>query len=537
MTGERSALTPPAAPQREPWVYHPCLLAAFPVLSLLSSNAGTAPTMEAVGPLCVSVGIVAILYWGARILVRNKHKLGALLSTCVVAFFAYGIVVDAVRRLVRSREMLGTWHIAAVLLLLIVAGGWIVILLVRTRHSFAPVTHIMNRVALAAVLIAGGSTAYGKATLRGYAPDTAWQPPAIAPVRDVDPKNDPDIYFIVLDSYARADALKRFFDYDNSAFLSELRKRGFYVADEGTSNYCFTVLCLASTLNMNYVDPAFVVPVHKLKAEGLPVSDMVRHSAVAAFLKQRGYTFVSFATGASATEIYNSDLYLSPRFGITEFSKALINLTPIRSMLNRTSFKLSYELCRERIHFTLDTVESLRRSDGPLFVLAHVIAPHSPHVLDKDGKLPVAQKGAAAAGQTDGEGMDLLGYRPLVDFRTGYCDSITFLNKRVLEIIDTIRKRSPNAVFIIQGDHGSRTINWLYSDEALEAYVADMSHIFNAYGLPGVDTSKAFWPGITPVNSFRVVLNNYFGTDFPMLDGYTYLTTPNEPDKLITLGP
>lgn len=536
MNNELSASGTTACVPRRPRVYHPCLLAAFPVLSLLSSNTGSAQTAEAFGPLCISVGFVALVYWGARVFVRDKHKLGALLALCVIGFFGYGIVLDLVRRSLGSREMLAAWQIAVAALVVFAAGAWLLILIVRSRRSFAPVTLLMNRAAFFAVAMAVTATVYGKATVRGYTPDTAWQPPAIVPAREADPANDPDIYFIILDSYARADALQRFFGYDNSVFLDELRKRGFYVASDSVSNYCFTVLCLASTLNMNYVDPSFVVPVHKLDAEGLPVSDMVRHSAVSDFLKKRGYTFVSFATGASATEIHNADLYLRPRFGITEFSKAVINLTPIRSILNRTSFKLSYELCRERIHFTLDSVEDLRRKDGPLFVLAHVIAPHSPHVLDVNGNLPAPQDGAVES-RADDEGMDLLGYRPLVDFHTGYRDAITFLNKRVLEIIDTIRERSPNAVFIIQGDHGSRTINWVQNEEVMEAYIVDMSHIFNAYGLPGVDADKTLWPGITPVNSFRVVMNSYFGTEFPMLDGFTYLTTPNEPDRLITLGP
>ncbi|MFN8461121.1 MAG: hypothetical protein U0X93_05055 [Anaerolineales bacterium] len=30
------------------------------------------------------------------------------------------------------------------------------------------------------------------------------------------------------------------------------------------------------------------------------------------------------------------------------------------------------------------------------------------------------------------------------------------------------------------------------------------------------------YPTITPVNSFRVVFNNYFGTDYPLLDDIAY---------------
>jgi hypothetical protein len=44
--------------------------------------------------------------------------------------------------------------------------------------------------------------------------------------------------------------------------------------------------------------------------------------------------------------------------------------------------------------------------------------------------------------------------------------------------------------------------------------------ILNAYYLPGVDSS-VLYPTISPVNSFRVVFNTYFGTNLPLLPDRT----------------
>lgn len=60
----------------------------------------------------------------------------------------------------------------------------------------------------------------------------------------------PDIYYIVLDGYGRADVLEELYGHDNGPFLDGLRDRGFYVADEAYSNYAVTPLSLAGTLNM-----------------------------------------------------------------------------------------------------------------------------------------------------------------------------------------------------------------------------------------------------------------------------------------------
>ena len=46
--------------------------------------------------------------------------------------------------------------------------------------------------------------------------------------------------------------------------------------------------------------------------------------------------------------------------------------------------------------------------------------------------------------------------------------------------------------------------------------------ILNAYYLPDVDKS-VLYPSITPVNSFRVIFNLYFNTDFELLPDEIYV--------------
>ncbi len=46
--------------------------------------------------------------------------------------------------------------------------------------------------------------------------------------------------------------------------------------------------------------------------------------------------------------------------------------------------------------------------------------------------------------------------------------------------------------------------------------------ILNAYYLPGFDQSKLY-KSVSPVNSFRLVFNHYFGTKYPLLEDETFL--------------
>ncbi len=64
----------------------------------------------------------------------------------------------------------------------------------------------------------------------------------------------PDIYFIVLDAYARDDVLKEMYGFDNTEFLAYLRNKGFYIAERSAANYCQTGLSIGSCFNLCYLD-------------------------------------------------------------------------------------------------------------------------------------------------------------------------------------------------------------------------------------------------------------------------------------------
>jgi hypothetical protein len=52
----------------------------------------------------------------------------------------------------------------------------------------------------------------------------------------------------------------------------------------------------------------------------------------------------------------------------------------------------------------------------------------------------------------------------------------------------------------------------------------ERTSILNAYYLPN-GGSQDLYPTISPVNSFRIVLNTYFGTNLELLPSETYFTS------------
>ncbi|MES1198010.1 MAG: hypothetical protein ABUL41_01910 [Chitinophagaceae bacterium] len=66
-----------------------------------------------------------------------------------------------------------------------------------------------------------------------------------------DPK--PDIYLIIADEYAGNNELKDLFNFDNSNFERALSQKGFHVITNTSSNYNYTALSMASSLNLSYL--------------------------------------------------------------------------------------------------------------------------------------------------------------------------------------------------------------------------------------------------------------------------------------------
>jgi hypothetical protein len=133
-------------------------------------------------------------------------------------------------------------------------------------------------------------------------------------------------------------------------------------------------------------------------------------------------------------------------------------------------------------------------------VFAHLVIPHQPFVFGPQGEpLVIAEK--VHKGQT---------YYTERDYRSGYINQITFIDDRIIRVVQNIIENSSVApIIIIQGDHGPSHYD-----------TATRMGILNAYYFP--DAQPTLYAGITPVNSFRLLFNTYFGEDFSLREDVSY---------------
>jgi hypothetical protein len=99
------------------------------------------------------------------------------------------------------------------------------------------------------------------------------------------------------------------------------------------------------------------------------------------------------------------------------------------------------------------------------------------------------------------------------------------------ETVAEIMERSPEPpIIVLQADHGPGSmLDW---DSPQDSNLRERMAIFNAYYFPD-QNYEALYPGISPVNTFRVILNRFFGAEYDILDDASYYSTLNQPYVLV----
>lgn len=329
-----------------------------------------------------------------------------------------------------------------------------------------------------------------------------------------------DIYYIVVDGYARSDILQEMFGFDNASFVSYLQEKGFVVPASGQSNYPATPLSIASTLNMDYIQ-SLLPALNELPHRWL-MAPFIDYSRIRALLESQGYQTVSLSTNWTITDNVTTDRYLHPfPIMLTDFEGFVMDFTPLRSLepiLDGFAPPPTPETHREVIRYNFATLSELPDLPGPKYIFAHIISPHPPFVFDSAGT-PLNSSHAF----TFQDANEFPGSRE--EYREQYVGQVQFVNRQLQEAIDAILARSElPPIIILQADHGSGMLTDLASPE--NTCIEERFSPFGAYYLPDV-SPEAIPSDISTVNLFRIILNEYFDAQLPLLENkqYFYKTT------------
>lgn len=491
---------------------YPLLFAAYPVVALVGSNINEVEPVVLWRPLglvvLAALGVLLIL----RFVTRDWHRAALITSVLLLLFFSYGHLYAHLKKIEMSGFVIGRHrHMLPFWLGLAASGFWWGANRLREPRALTPVLNMVSIFLLIFPSLQIISYSIGRERAERTAQAAAQAAGASLPLGYA-----PDIYYVILDAYGRQDVLLEMFDYDNTPFLRELEARGFYVAGCAQSNYGQTLLSLTSSLNFDYLDSlsAQLTPDSDARA---PLRALGQFNRARSFLASQGYNIVSFATNFPVSEWKDANHYLSPPpQGMADFEIMLAQTSAWRismDMIDSPPEKRSADWYRRRTLFALEQMEkTVPEIAGPKFVFTHLVIPHHPFVFGPGG-----------------EELDhfQMGVPEFDEYRQRYPDQVTYINARVLAIVDLILGSSEHPpVIVIQGDHGPAPFDVI--DRRMK--------ILNAYYFP--DGNEGLYPSISPVNTFRLIFNRYFGQEYPLLEDkalysaydipYDYVEVPND---------
>ncbi len=490
--------------RKENWrIIYPLLLGIYPAVGLISVNISQIIFLAGLRTLLVSLLFSLVVYAVFCWRIRDVHKAALLSAMFFLFFYFYGHLYNEVKGWEIYNVLVGR-HIVIFPLWVVIfgAGGWLINKFIQDAKLLTRVLNIIS-VVLVAIPIIQISIFEWKRDFPAAIPD------ARASQIEVNGRNgekpSPDVYYIILDMYERDDMLLRDYDLDISGFIQSLEDLGFYVPPCSQSNYGLTALSLSSSLNMNYLDQ--VVPDAIKKGDPnspnefyLELSNSIQDSLVRQTFEARGYKTISIQNDVWWTQWSDADYFITDKSRpyemvtnfnkITSFEILFLRTTALR-VFQEVGIKWLSPLVQkvefpEKQHADLvllafDELNHVPQNiPGPKFIFAHILSPHDPYVFTPDGDFVITTN------------PDL-----------GYPNQIQYLNKRILALVDNIIANSKTPpIIILQGDHGKDN----------EVRLANFTAIYFPDG-----KNVVLYPTITPVNIFRLLFDNYFGENLPLL--------------------
>ena len=480
--------------------FHTLLLAILPVLQILSVNRQSISIVEGVTTLGIAFLFGLVIWFLFSLPLKSLRAAAMPASVFLFLFYIYTPVqlglLDSSWETMSRNSVLAPLYLGSVLVATWLAYKW------KKEKSLDQATQKMNVFSFLVCLLPLLAFLFDGNGNRQLAKENPLKVTAIGSTNDL-----PNVYWIVLDAYARADVLDTFYGFDNSNFLIGLERRGFQVDSLAKSNYSQTSLSIASILNGDYL--------HNLSGEINPSSndrrlltEMIRENHLKSSLRSLGYKSATFSTGYALTEDPNSDKYYGSRhfLGRNPITGALIKRTPLRFVGERLLVPLNgFEWHRDRV---LDNFSNLGQMPGlepPFFAFAHLVSPHKPYIFSNSGVFRAPDAPFSFTNSID--------YSANED--SLYIEQLQFINQKIIQTVDRILENETLApVIIIQSDHGPDL-----------GIAAERLKILHAYHFPG-----QVMPEISsPVNTSRTILNHLFDAQIPYLEDIHYWSSYDEP--------
>lgn len=501
----------------------------YSILFLYSSNFSKLSSQVIIKPLLI-ITVICLSLWGIFTLIfKRSARSGILIGSLLLITFMY----EPIRQIsyfnnFNIGSILIKWsdiYLFFSLVLLISTIG----VLMKSQKEFKQLNKILNIGGLTLMILVIIPLIY-KYTMIHFGFNQDLQDQAENFSDSVPSSNStkkpavkPDIYYIIPEDYGSSDTLK---DYglDNNKLITYLKAHHFYIAAKSKTNYPFSTFAIAAALNMDYLN-SHTFPQIKTQPGGVVIDNALQNSKVLNFIKSQGYSY--FHIGSWYQPLRYNDLAdinftYDTKLNLDEFSDTLLHNTIFYPLvLNHFGVSGGPNHIANTL-YQYKTLADMPNQISPKFVFVDILSPHSPYIF--------------------GPNCNNIQLPPKDQQINNFLKQVRCVNKKLISIIDTILKNSATPpIIIIQTDEGPKDndnqalkypdktgAKGAFKDASLETDLERVK-ILNAFYLPG-SHKNMLYPQISPVNTFRLVFDEYFNAKLPLLPDKVY--TFDDYDKL-----
>jgi hypothetical protein len=477
----------------------PIVLGIFFILAPYNNNIIEASTIDLLFVCVIFLTIIAIFSLIIRLIIKDNTKSIWISSIGIILFFIYIPIHRILFENQINENELSNHIILFSVLMSIFLGA--IFFLVKSKNNFENILKIVFIISLSLVVINVSEIQYFYLSGDNLFVDNSEE------TFPVDNNNLRDVYHIILDAHASTPALKQYFNYDNSNFENFLKDKGFFIPEFTMGNYFYTETAIPSLLNMDYVGSNW----KSEKELSMIVREMVDESSVVKNFQRNGYQVISFhneynldptndVVKLCVNDVRSMRLLIfyvdnTPLGMIKEL--AFSTLDQISNEKGNASYK---PLIENRICSFNELSNVGEKFSQPVFVNAHLIMPHGPFIFDSNGNII---DGRAISNE---------------EIPDAYLAQLQYTDTKIQGIVKKLLEKDPKPIIIIHSDHGFRfKIN--QDDDILKHGFLN----FGAYYFPEKELDKEEYSIISPVNTFRILFNEYFGTDYEILENKSFI--------------
>lgn len=310
----------------------------------------------------------------------------------------------------------------------------------------------------------------------------------------------PNVYYFIFDEYAGTENLDRYYNFDNSQFMTFLEDRQFNVSySSHNTESILSATIIPNMLNMSYVADDSMRSEAWTYSENPQLYQLFINNGYQINMINHQHQLID--TGCNVLNhtytVKNMSSYVLANSIWTEIDEVIDR---IRREIDSTSQNYNYVL-KDTLQL-LTTCSDYTAKNKPTFTIAYFECPHDYFVFDQYG--------------------NFLSDDHITDWqdKNYYLNQLQYLNTIIEQTVDNILESDPNAVIVMQSDHGARYpyfLVWYYGGPEYDAEEENiyMQNVLNCVYYQG---NQYDIEGMTNINTWRYILNEIFGTDYEMLE-------------------